>query len=322
MNYLILLIGFGLLIKGADFFVDGASAIAKKLKIPAMLIGLTIVAFGTSAPEAAVSINAALKGSSDLAVGNIVGSNIFNILVVIGLAAIIKPIDIKLNTIVKEFPFMLLATIVLYILGNDILFQGSATNGLSQGDGLIILCIFAVFLYYLVEMAVLSREADTPNSLDKSDDIKKINILKSGFLGILGLGGILFGSDLVVKSSSEIALQLGMSQTLVGLTIVAIGTSLPELVTSVIAARKGEGEIAVGNVIGSNLFNILFILGISSVITPLIVEAKILIDIIFLLGITILTYLFAGTRTKVSRGEGIILTLLYIVYTVYVIIRN
>lgn len=319
MDYLLLLIGFALLIKGADLFVDGASSLAKKLRVPSMLIGLTIVAFGTSAPEAAVSINAALNGSSELAVGNIVGSNIFNILLVLGVSAMIKPINIKMNTIVKEFPFMLLATVVLYILGNDIKFQGTSINILTQGDGLIILSIFAVFLYYLVEMAILSKEANIESSSDKQ---KEINIYKSAILGIIGLGGILFGSDLVVKNSTAIALQLGMSETLVGLTIVAIGTSLPELVTSLVAARKGEGDIAVGNVIGSNLFNILFILGVSSVITPLAVETKMLVDIIFLLGITILTYLFAITKKRFSRVEGAMLTLLYIGYTVYIIIRN
>ena len=287
INYLLLIIGFYLLIKGADLFVDGASAIAKKLKVPSILIGLTIVAFGTSAPEAAVSINAALKNSSGIVVGNIVGSNIFNVLLVIGVASIIHPIDIKLNTIVKEFPFMLLATIVLYILGNDIIFQDSMVNRLSLGDGLIILSVFAVFLYYLIEMAFLSKEAqiESPNG-----DGKALNIYTSLFWGVLGLGGILFGSDLVVKNSTIIALRFGMSETLVGLTIVAIGTSLPELITSIVAARKGEGDIAIGNVIGSNLFNILFVLGVSSVISTVFVETKILLDILFLLVITIITY--------------------------------
>jgi len=217
---------------------------------------------------------------------------------------------------------MLLATIVLYILGNDILFQDSGINTLAQGDGLIILSIFAIFIYYLVEMAILSKESDIENSLDESSNIMGPNIYKSVILGILGLGGILFGSDLVVKNSTLIALQLGMSETLVGLTIIAIGTSLPELTTSVVAARKGEGEMAIGNAIGSNLFNILFVLGITSVIIPIQVESKILVDIIFLLGITVLTYLFATTKRRISRGEGVALTFIYIVYTIYIIIRN
>lgn len=322
MSYILLIVGFILLIKGADLFVDGASSLARKLKVPTMLIGLTIVAFGTSAPEAAVSINSALKNSSELAVGNIVGSNIFNTLLVIGIAAAIKPINIKLNTILKEFPFMLLATIVLYILGNDIMFQESNINRLAQGDGLIILSVFTVFLYYLVEMAVLSKEVNIENSIDEYDNQKEINIVKSGIWGIIGLGGILFGSNLVVKNSTSIALSLGMSETLVGLTIIAIGTSLPELTTSVVAARKGEGEIAVGNAIGSNLFNILFVLGTASVISPMVVEPKILLDILFLIAITVLTYLFAITKKRISRGEGISLTLLYIMYMIYIIIRN
>jgi len=319
MNYLLLLVGFGLLIKGADFFVEGASAIAQKLKIPSLLIGLTIVAFGTSAPEAAVSINAALKNSSELAISNIVGSNIFNILLVIGIASTIKPINIKLNTIVKEFPFMLLATIVLFILGNDIAFQEATVNRLAKGDGLIILSVFAVFLYYLVEMALLSKEAAIERIPGEE---REVNFFNSVFVGVLGLGGILFGADLVVKSSTTIALNFGMSKTLVGLTIVAMGTSLPELVTSVVAARKGEGDIAIGNVIGSNLFNILFVLGISSFITPLFLEAKMLFDIIFLLGVTILTYSFAITRKRFGRGEGITLVICYAAYMAFIIIRN
>lgn len=319
MNYLLLVIGFIVLVKGADLFVDGASSLAKKLKVPSMLIGLTIVAFGTSAPEAAVSINAALKNSSELAVGNIVGSNIFNLLFVAGIAAIIKPINIRFKTLVKEFPFMILATVVLYILGNDIRFQGTATNVLTKGDGLIILSIFSVFLYYLVEMAMSSREEDVE---DSPDEIKNQSMLKSSILGIAGLGGILLGADLVVKTSTLIALQLGMSETLVGLTIVAVGTSLPELITSIVAARKGEGDIAIGNVIGSNLFNILFILGISSVISPIVIETKILFDIIYLLGVTILTYWFAIKNKKISKAEGTLLSLLYIGYMVYIAIRN
>lgn len=322
MEYILLLIGFILLIKGADLFVDGASDLAKKLKVPAMLIGLTIVAFGTSAPEAAVSIKAALKNSSDLSVGNIVGSNIFNILLVVGTAAIIKPIDIKLNTVIKEFPFMILATVVLYVLGNDIMFQNQVTNMLTLGDGLIILSIFAVFIYYLVEMSISSKEFIDKNLSNEEDTKTEINIFKTSILGILGLGGIFLGSDFVVNSSISIALNLGMSKTLVGLTVVALGTSLPELTTAIVAAKKGQGEIALGNAIGSNLFNILFVLGVSAVITPLYIEAKILFDIIFLLGITILTYIFAATKKSLSKIEGLVLILIYMGYMVFIVIRN
>ncbi|MBS4539337.1 calcium/sodium antiporter [Clostridium sp. D2Q-11] len=319
MNYLLLLLGFVFLIKGADFFVDGASSISKKLKIPPMLIGLTIVAFGTSAPEAAVSINASLNNSNEIALGNIIGSNVFNILLVVGVASIIKPINIKIKTILKEFPFMILATIVLFILGNDIALQGNQLNQLSPGDGLILLCIFGVFLYYLVEMAFLTKEVEIEND---SNDIKEQSILKSSIIGIVGVAGIIIGSNFVVESSSIIAIQLGMSETLVGLTIIAIGTSLPELVTSIVAAYKGESDIALGNAIGSNLFNVLFILGVSSVINPIMVDSKMLFDILFLLGATFIAYIIATTKKTSSRFEGVFLIFLYITYMIFIIIRN
>lgn len=318
MNYLLLVIGFTMLVKGADLFVEGSASIAKRLKIPSMLIGLTIVAFGTSAPEAAVSINASLKNSSELAAGNIVGSNIFNLLVVIGIAAMIKPINIDVKTLAKEFPFMILATAVLYILGNDIVLGNASANILTRADGLILLAVFGVLIYHLVEMA-MSPDEDSQGS---NDIIMAKTIPVSIVIGIVGLAGILFGSELVVRSSTSIALQFGMSETLVGLTIVAIGTSLPELVTSVVAARKGESDIALGNVIGSNLFNILFVLGISSTISPIVIQTKILTDIIFLFGITLLTYWFGIVKKKITKPEGIILLLLYIAYTFFIIIRN
>lgn len=319
MQYVILLVGFGLLIKGADAFVSGASQLASRLGVPSILIGLTIVAFGTSAPEAAVSINAALKGSNEIALGNVVGSNIFNILLAVGVASTIKPINIKAKTILKEFPFMLLATVVLYILGSDRLLQGYSQNILSRADGLILLSILAVFLYYLVELAFTGEEAVVDGS---SSNGQTDSFLRSAGSGLLGLAGIVIGADLVVRSSSVIALQLGMSQTLVGLTIVAVGTSLPELVTSIVAALKGESDIAIGNAIGSNLFNILFILGLSAVISPILVEAKILFDILFLLAATLLAFMFATTKRKATRYEGLFLTALYIGYMIFIIVRN
>jgi len=208
---------------------------------------------------------------------------------------------------------------VLFILGNDINLQDNTVNKLSQGDGLILLSIFAVFLYYLVEMAFLSKEVEID---DSSNEIKDKPFLRSIIVGIVGLVGIIIGADIVVKSGSKIALQLGMSKTLVGLTIIAVGTSLPELVTSVVAAYKGESDIAVGNAIGSNLFNILFILGISSLINPVIVEGKMFFDIIFLLGATLIAYLVATTKRSSSRLEGAFLSLLYIGYMIFIIIRN
>jgi len=315
MDYLVLIIGFIFLIKGAGFFVDGSSSIAKKFKVPPILIGLTIVAFGTSAPESAVSINAALKGSNEIALGNVIGSNLFNFLLVIGISSVINPMKVKKGTILKEFPFTVLSSLVLFILCADIALQGAGINILSRADGLILLSLFSIFLYYLVEMAILSRE-------DYNEETKDISLGKSIIISLGGVLGIILGSEWVVSASSSIALKLGMSQNLVGLTIVAVGTSLPELVTSITAAFKNESDIAMGNVIGSNIFNLLFILGISSAIRPIPINSIIFVDMIYLLIVTIITYTFAITKRAVYRGEGILLSLSYIVYMVFIIIRN
>ena len=317
MSYLLLVIGFIILIKGADFFVDGASSIAKIAKMPTLLIGLTIVAFGTSAPEAAVSINAALKGSNDIAIGNVIGSNIFNLLVAVGISAMIRPIKVQKTTIIKEYPLSMYSVALLIILSLDNLFAGNDANLLTRGDGLILLLGFGVFMFYLIEMAVLSKEAD-----DEVEEIVKLPLSKSIIFSILGLVGIVFGGDIVVKSATNIALQLGMSQTLVGLTIVAVGTSLPELVTSVTAARKGESDIAIGNIIGSGLFNIFFVLGISATIHPIAVSSKLIFDFIILAIVTVISHVFAYSKKEVDKKEGFALTAMYIAYMVYIIIRN
>jgi cation:H+ antiporter len=315
MDYLLLIIGFVFLIKGADFFVDGASAIAKIFRVPPILIGLTIVAFGTSAPEAAVSINAALIGSNEISLGNVIGSNVFNLLMVIGISAIINPLKIQKTTILKEFPFAILTSVVLYIVGADIILQKSSTNIISRGDGLVLIALFFVFLYYLIEMAIMSKE-------DYKDDVKKISLQKSILITIVGVIGIMFGAEWVVDASSAIAIDFGMSKSLVGLTFVAIGTSLPELVTSIVAALKNESDIAMGNVIGSNMLNVLFVLGISTTIRPIPISPNILYDMIFLLAITILTFIFAITKRTIFRSEGTVLTLLYFIYMAAIIIRN
>jgi cation:H+ antiporter len=315
MVYVILLIGFALLVKGADFFVEGSSSIAKIFKVPSILVGLTIVAFGTSSPETAVSINAALKNSNEIAVGNVVGSNIFNILLVIGVSSIIKPMKIRRKTILKEMPFLLLTSIVLYVLGSDIKLQGFTRNVLTRADGIMLLSLFSIFLYYIIEMAILSRE-------DSDEEIRVMSLSKSIFFSVGGIIGILIGANMVVNSSSVIAVQLGMSQTLVGLTIVAIGTSLPELVTSVVAAFKGENDIAVGNVVGSNIFNVLFILGSASIINPIPIEKKVFFDMLFLVGSTILAFILVTTKQRTSKVEGVIMSLIYIIYMIYIISRN
>lgn len=317
MAYLILILGFAALIKGADYFVEGASGIAKILRLPPILIGLTIVAFGTSAPEAAVSIKAAIDGSSGIALGNVVGSNIFNITFIIGITALIFPLTVERETVKKEIPFALLSSVLLFILIQDISLSNYYENALTKTDGLVFLCFFAIFLFYLFEIAMHSREKIEEEKSDTSIKIGK-NILFT--LG--GLTAIIIGGDLVVKSSITIASSLGMSETLIGLTIVAVGTSLPELITSVTAAMKKQSEIAVGNIVGSNIFNILFVLGTASLISPIPVESKIFTDAFIMIAFTIAMWVFSRTQHKITRMEGIILILSYVAYTIYIVFRN
>lgn len=320
MNYILLLIGFVLLIKSADYFVDGASAIAKKFRIPTIVIGLTIVAFGTSAPEAAVSITSGLQGQNGMAIGNVVGSNIFNLVVVVGVAAFICPLKVKKCTIVKDFPFAILSSFVLLIISGDLMFAGSSKNILSRADGIILLILFGIYMYYLIEIALESRKLAV--TTESTEEIKELSTGKSLILCIGGIVGIILGGKFVVDSASSIALAWGMSESLVGLTIVAIGTSLPELVTSIVASTKGESDIALGNVIGSNIFNIFFILGISCFIHPIAVGPGVFTDMFILLIISIVAYVFAVTKKSINRIEGAVLTLSYIVYMIFIIIRK
>ncbi|ADZ84354.1 calcium/sodium antiporter [Cellulosilyticum lentocellum] len=323
MIYVWLILGFILLIKGADYFVEGASDIAIRARIPNLIIGLTIVAFGTSAPEAAVSITSALKGQNDIAIGNVVGSNIFNLLIVVGIAAIITPLQVQKSIITKEFPFALLSSFILLILANDTIFQSTSLNTISRGDGLILLVLFGIYMYYLIEIALNHRNSTAEASITDNKGVEKeIRIGKSILIAIGGLVGIIVGGQLVVDAASQIALTWGMSEKLVGLTIVAVGTSLPELVTSIIAARKGKSDIALGNVIGSNIFNVFFILGISSVIFPIEVNGAVFMDMIVLLIVSIITYIFSITKVKISKLEGSLLVLSYLCYMVFIIIRN
>ncbi|MCR1848688.1 calcium/sodium antiporter [Paeniclostridium sordellii] len=317
MSYILLIIGFIILIKSADFFVNGASSIAKALRIPTIIIGLTIVAFGTSAPEAAVSVTAALKGNNDIAIANVVGSNIFNLLAVIGIASMIKPVKVQKTTILKEFPFILLSSLVLLILSHDTKFQGYSNNELTKSDGLMLLALFSIFMYYLLEMAITSKE-----DMQVEQGSKKAAIPKSLMISLLGIIGIIFGGQVVVDSASNIALSIGMSENLVGLTIVSIGTSLPELVTSVVAAKKGESDIAMGNVVGSNIFNILFVLGISAFINPISVHPIVFVDMFIMFIISIIAYIFATTKREVNKFEGLLMVLIYISYMVFIIIRQ
>ncbi|WP_025784687.1 calcium/sodium antiporter [Sporosarcina sp. D27] len=317
MAYFLLIVGFTLLIKGAGYFVDGSSNIARLLQVPPILIGLTIVAFGTSSPEATVSIIAALEGTADVAVGNVVGSNIFNITLVVGVAAILYPLKVESETIRKEIPFTLLASVAMLILMSDIALQGFSSNMISRGDGFIFLLFLSIFMYYVIEIGLKSRK----NAMNEPVP-DNISWGKNIIITILGLAAIIFGGDLVVDNGTKIAYSLGMSETLVGLTIIAIGTSLPELVTSITAALKKESEIALGNIVGSNIFNILFVLGTSSIISPLAVNDKVLIDVVFMIVLTVVLLIFSRTGFKIGKREGMVLVAVYIIYLVYIILRN
>jgi cation:H+ antiporter len=317
MVYVLLIIGFIFLVKGADWFVDGSSNIAKLLGIPAILVGLTIVAFGTSAPEATVSITAALEGRAEVSVGNVIGSNIFNITLVAGLAAFLHPLKVQNETIKKEIPFTLLASAALLILISDVALQGAKENLLTRGDGLIFLLFLSIFVYYIFAIAFKKDEDRAPAEVPAS-----VTWGKSILFTLIGLASIIFGGNLVVKNGTEIAYTLGMSETLVGLTIIAIGTSLPEFVTSITAAWKKESEIALGNIVGSNIINILFVLGATSFISPLTVSSKVFIDIVILILLTVFLLIFSRTNYKIGKIEGLMLALGYVLYLVYIILRN
>lgn len=309
-----LIIGFALLVKGADIFVDGASSVAKKMRIPAFVIGLTIVAFGTSAPELAVSITAAIKGSNDIAIGNVVGSNIFNTLVVLGASAAITPIVVDKGMIKKDYPLSIFAAVLLGVLAMDTVFFKAEAMTLGRVDGIILLIAFAGFMYMTVK-------AGLENRTEEDEENEAMPIMKSLIFIVLGLVGIVVGGDVSVEGAKEIARFFGLSEAIIGLTIVALGTSLPELVTSVIAARKGESDIAVGNVIGSNIFNIFLILGVSATILPMTISNTYLYDMIMLIAVMVLTYLPIAKTKKVSRGMGITMVLVYVAYTAYLIMR-
>lgn len=324
MVYLFLLLGFLFLVKGADYFVDGSSSIATSLKIPSLVIGLTIVAFGTSAPEAAVSITASIQGQNEIALGNIIGSNIFNLLCVAGMSAFIKPLSVKKSILIKEFPFLILSSILLLVLSDDLIFQQTQNSILSTGDGLVFLMFFCIFMYYLLEVSLNSKNEalNSNNNYDTNIYKSTMPLSKSVVFSVVGILGIVIGGKLVVDCSSIIALNFGVSEKIIGITMVSIGTSLPEFVTSVVAASKGESDIALGNVIGSNIFNILFILGISSVINPISIDNNLFLDIFIMIIVTIITYIFSIRKKDINKFEGIILIIAYIAYMILVIFKN
>lgn len=320
---LLLAVGFAFLVKGADFFVEGSSSIAKKLKVPPIIIGLTIVAMGTSLPETAVSVTASLVQNNELAVSNVVGSNIFNLMFVIGVCSILTPIMVQKATVVRDIPLSLGCALFLLVLGISGL-GDKAGMTLGHADGVIFLIVFAGYIFTMVRSAMKARAAGQKieiEGVEECDNMKELSYGKSILFLIVGAAAIAFGGDLTVDTASRIAIELGMSQTLVGLTIVSIGTSLPELVTSVVAARKNEVDMAVGNAVGSNIFNILMVLGISSAISPVALIRENIIDIVLLMVFSVMVWIFAGTRKKIERKEGIIMVVVYLVYCAYIIAR-
>ena len=323
MEYLLLILGFVLLIKGADFFVDGSSSVAKLLKVPSIIIGLTVVAFGTSMPELSVSVTAAMQGSNDLAVSNVLGSNIFNVLMVLGCCAALSPVRTDESMLKREFLFSIFITVILLLLNSDFsvakVLAGDEFFVLGRAGGVLLLMLFGIFLYSTVKTALDARKGNEED--EEEDEYKVLSPIRSAIYIIGGLAGIVWGGDLVVDSASAIALTFGWSQTFIGLTIVAIGTSLPELVTSVVAARKGETDLAVGNVVGSNIFNILLILGTSSVLSPIRLDVSAVYDTLILIIVSIFVYITALTKREIRRGEGVACLAMYAAFFAYVLMR-
>lgn len=319
---LLLVAGFVLLIKGADFFVEGSSSVAKRFHVPAVIIGLTVVAMGTSLPETAVSVTASITNNNELAVSNAVGSNIFNLMVVIGFCVVMTPIMVGKDTIKRDIPFSAICAVMLLAFG--ICAVGDA-QGMTLGhlDGVILLLFFAGYIFVLIRRTLAAQKSGEAVDVEGGSDeeIKLLSIPKSLLFIVGGAAGIAIGGDLTVDTASRIAVEMGMSQTLVGLTIVSIGTSLPELVTSIVAARKNEIGMALGNAIGSNVFNILMVLGIASAISPIEFLTENIIDIVILLVFTLIVWLFAATKQRLDRREGILMLLLYAAYAVYIIVR-
>lgn len=314
LQILLLVVGFVLLIKGADYFVDGASSIASNLKVPKTLIGLTIIAFGTSAPELAVSIKALSSGSGDMVLGNVFGSNILNILLILGVSALIKPLAVHSNAVKKEIPICILLTTLLVTLCLDTQLQSGAENMISRGDGITILLFFCVFLYYLISTALQAKDK-------KQVEKPKWKLLPSFLFTGLGLGGIIFGSNLVVDNAEAIATSMGVSQRIIALTVIALGTSLPELVTSIVSARKGETELLMGNILGSNIFNICVVLGLPvAIFGGVSAQNFSSVDIAGILVSAFALFLFASTKHKLSKAEGALMLGLFAIYYTFVFI--
>ena len=314
LTYILFVVGFVLLISGANLLVEGSASIAKKLNISSIVIGLTIVAFGTSAPELIVNIFASVQGNTEIAIGNILGSNIVNILLILGISAIIYPLATKENTVWKEIPLSLLAAILVGVMVNDLLIDGGTFSGLTRIDGIVFIAFFIIFLYYTFGISKVSGE-------NTDLEIKDMSYMKSSLYIVGGLLGLVIGGKWIVDGAIKIAEGFNVSQSLIGLTVVAIGTSLPELATSAVAAYKKQSDIAIGNVVGSNIFNIFWILGLSAVINPLPFSKDSVIDIIMTIVASLILFLimFIGKKHTVERWQGVIMILIYIGYVAYLI---
>ena len=318
LQYILLVVGFILLIKGANLLVDGASSVGRKLNISDLVIGLTVVAFGTSSPELFVNIFASIKGNTDIAIGNVLGSNIANIFLILGISAVIFPLAVGKGTVWKEIPLSLLAALLLGVMANDRLIDKSEISALTRIDGLVFLAFFIIFMYYSFGIAKRIE------GIDDHIPQKQYSLLKSLLMIVVGLVGLGVGGNWIVETAMYIASRLGVSQSLIGLTIVAVGTSLPELATSAVAAYRKNAEIAVGNIIGSNIFNIFFVLGLSAIIKPLPFNPGNYMDIgaVIIASLLLFLWMFTGKKRSLDRWEGIVLMVLYIGYITFLVYKE
>ena len=314
MSFVLFIVGLILLVIGSNWLVDGASSLARRFNISDLVIGLTIVAFGTSSPELVVNLVASFNGNTDIAIGNVVGSNIFNILLILGISAMITPVVVKSTTTWKEIPFSILAVFVMAIMANDILLDGDPKSGISRIDGMVLLCFFLIFLAYTFALA--KHKNHTPETNEKT-----ISLRKSIVFIILGLLGLFFGGKFLVDGAIDIARIFGLSEQVIGLTVVAAGTSMPELFTSVIAAIKKNSDIAIGNVVGSNIFNIFLILGLSASIRPIPYDMKSNLDllVLFISSLLMFLFLFIGKGRRINRIQGAFFLLAFLAYTSYLV---
>lgn len=323
LNLIYILAGLVVLVFGAEWLVRGASSLAGKLRVSPLVIGLTVVAFGTSMPELTVNITSVLKGSSDIAIGNVIGSNIANILLILGVSALITPLVVKSSTVWKEIPFALLGVFLLFVLGNDHFFNGLPPDVIARTDGIALLALMVIFMYYIFGIAKSDRETTKSETVDEK--IAIYSGARSAVYIFSGLAGLIFGGRLLVEGAVDLASAAGLSESLIGLTVVGIGTSLPEMAASIVAARKGHADIAVGNIIGSNIFNVFWIIGLSSTILPLPVSRNSSIDMLVAIGATLLLFVLLLSRHKqhkLTRGNGAVFLLVYATYIVYLVQRG